>query len=323
MKSLHRRSWLADPRPAARSPVMCIQDHWRKNLPALGQHGYRAFSIDLLGYGYSDKPSPRDHPPNELYCFETWARQVEAFVQEVVKPEDGVYVVTNSVGGLAGLQLCLDRPDLVNGLIILNISLRMLHVKKQPALLRPFVKALQTALRETPLGGLFFGQVATPKGVRNVLEQAYHDKGAVTDELIDVILKPGLEPGALPVFLDFISYSSGPLPEELLPQIKETPVVIGWGEKDPWCVRNKRRMGNGWERAVGGRDWSGHCFASFASHARRLLLTPFTHFHIVRHTGSQSSWARRTASTPSCASLFGSRTSAIALWMRDPRSSIR
>lgn len=29
-------------------------DHWRKNLPVLGQ-GCRAFAIDLLGYGYSDK----------------------------------------------------------------------------------------------------------------------------------------------------------------------------------------------------------------------------------------------------------------------------
>jgi hypothetical protein len=96
-----------------------------------------------------------------------------AFVQEVVKPEgeDGVYVVCNSVGGVAGLQLCLDRPDLVKGIMLLNISLRMLHIKKQPVLLRPFVAALQTALRETFLGALFFGQVATPKGVRNVLEQ--------------------------------------------------------------------------------------------------------------------------------------------------------
>lgn len=202
-----------------------------------------------------------------------------------MKPEDGVYVVCNSVGGLVGLQLCLDRPDLVNGIMLLNISLRMLHIKKQPALLRPFVKALQTALRETPLGGLFFAQIATPKGVRNVLEQvrlyacgcvydgsgilnvvdgwmdsckakttpaclltptqAYHNKSTVTDELIEVILKPGLEPGALPVFLDFISYSGGPLPEELLPQLTDTPVYIGWGEEDPWCVFGFDWVGRG------------------------------------------------------------------------------
>jgi len=33
-------------------------DHWRKNLPVVGERN-RAFAIDLLGYGYSDKPDPR------------------------------------------------------------------------------------------------------------------------------------------------------------------------------------------------------------------------------------------------------------------------
>ena len=41
-----------------------------------------------------------------------------------------------------------------------NISLRMLHIEKQPAAARPFVKALQYVLRETPVGALFFGSVA-------------------------------------------------------------------------------------------------------------------------------------------------------------------
>ena len=35
-------------------------DHWRKNLPALAEAGFRAYSIDLLGYGYSDKPPSTD-----------------------------------------------------------------------------------------------------------------------------------------------------------------------------------------------------------------------------------------------------------------------
>jgi hypothetical protein len=47
--------------------------------------------------------------------------------------------------------------------------------------------------------------------VRNILREAYGDKSAVNDELVEVILKPGLEPGAVRVFLDFISYSGGPV----------------------------------------------------------------------------------------------------------------
>lgn len=63
--------------------------------------------------------------------------------------------------------------------------------------------------------------------------QAYHDDSAVTDELVDFILEPGLQPGAADVFLDFICYSFGPLPEELIPKAT-CPILIGWGEKDPW-----------------------------------------------------------------------------------------
>ena len=112
----------------------------------------------------------------------------------------------------------------------------------------------------------------------------------MTDELVDCILKPGLQPGAaqarpfplrnplshlpdaesdclmlssLPtptwsdahrwlsqpsaqihqVFLDFISYSGGPLPEDLLPQLsrEKCPVLIAWGEKDPWEPMNEGR----------------------------------------------------------------------------------
>lgn len=58
-------------------------------------------------------------------------------------------------------------------------------------------------------------------GLTNVfLFQCYHDTSQVTDELVDKILLPGLQPGAVDVFLEFICYSDGPLPEELLPQAK-------------------------------------------------------------------------------------------------------
>lgn len=50
---------------------------------------------------------------------------------------------------------------------------------------------------------------------------------------VEKILKPGLQPGAADVFLDFLSYSSGPLPEEQLAAVT-VPVSILWGDKDPW-----------------------------------------------------------------------------------------
>jgi hypothetical protein len=58
--------------------------------------------------------------------------------------------------------------------------------------------------------------------------QCYHDTSAVTDELVQIILQPGLDPGAVDVFLEFICYSGGPLPEELLPFVKVRKLLVPW-----------------------------------------------------------------------------------------------
>ncbi|WIA19379.1 hypothetical protein OEZ85_004004 [Tetradesmus obliquus] len=207
-------------------------DHWRKNTPQLGQR-FRAFSIDLLGYGFSDKPDPRQAPPNSIYNFDNWGQQLVDFTEQVIGAP--AYISCNSVGGLAGLKAGILRPDLVRGVQLINISLRGLHVERQQPWQRPLVAAFQRLLRETSLGSAFFGSVATPRTVKNILCQAYADDSAVTDELVDAILKPGLQPGAVDVFLDFISYSGGPLPEQLLAATPPSvPVSILWGAADPW-----------------------------------------------------------------------------------------
>ena len=155
------------------------------------------------------------------------------------------FIMCNSVGGVAGLQSAVDDPTLVRGVVLINVSLRGLHIKKQPAPIRPFVKLLQNTLRTTDIGRKFFGNVAQERTVRNILKEAYGDPAAVTDELVECILKPGLQPGAAEVFLDFISYSGGPLPEELLPAMPPSvPVRILWGQADPWeVVREGRAYG--------------------------------------------------------------------------------
>lgn len=121
----------------------------------------------------------------------------------------------------------------VNGVVLIDISLRMLHKKKQSPFIRPFVSTIQTVLRETKLGETFFAQVqysasaaaklvcmcptqlllkvAQPEALRKILDQAYAknpERGVagVEEETVQAILRPGLDPRAVHVFLDFISY---------------------------------------------------------------------------------------------------------------------
>lgn len=205
-------------------------DHWRKNLRVIGECN-RAFAIDLLGYGYSDKPDPREAAPGSLYTFEVWGAQLLDFIDQLIG--EPAFLVSNSVGGLAALEAAIEQPQRVGGVFVTNISLRMLHASKQSRFQRPFVAALQRTLRETAIGEAFFANVAKARTVKTILQQCYGDKSTVTDELVDYVLKPGLSPGAARVFLEFLSYSSGPLPEEQFAKVK-VPVAVLWGAADPW-----------------------------------------------------------------------------------------
>lgn len=258
-------------------------DHWRKNLPAVGSRN-RAYAIDLLGYGYSDKPDPRSYPPNSLYTFEVWGAQLLDFIEQ--KISQPTFLLTNSVGGLAALEAAIAKPHLVPAVFLTNISLRKLHADNQSRLQRPFVAWLQRTLRETSIGEVFFANVAKGRTVKSILQQCYGDKSAVTDELVDKILTPGLRPGAARVFLQFLSYSDGPLPERQLAAVK-VPVSVVWGAADPW------------EKVEWGRDFVpenyasitdftelpgvGHCPMDEAPTAINKLIQSF----IERHTESQ------------------------------------
>ncbi|CAI5478389.1 unnamed protein product, partial [Closterium sp. Yama58-4] len=288
-------------------PVLLIHgfgassDHWRHTLKALGASGHRVFAIDLLGYGYSDKPTPsyrikKEKQPEQKeqgggagaaaaaagggsggeseYTFENWGQQAVDFIDQVVGEE--AFIVTNSVGGVVGLQAAATHPSKILGLLLLNISLRNLHIRKQPLLARPFVALLQSTLRSTSLGEQFFASVATPRAVRNVLRQCYGDPATVTDELVDLILKPGLQPGAVDVFLDFICYSGGPLPEDLLPKV-QCPVLFGWGQADPWEPVEQGRTLKDFPCVVGFEEFPGvgHCPQDEAPHIVNPLIEKF------------------------------------------------
>ena len=89
---------------------------------------------------------------------------------------------------------------------MLDCSLRLLHDRKRQTL--PWYRSaptplIQKALGYKPLIKFFFGQLARPKAVKNILRQAYGRKEAVTDELVTLLLEPAFDEGAVEVFLAF------------------------------------------------------------------------------------------------------------------------
>jgi pimeloyl-ACP methyl ester carboxylesterase len=229
------------------TPVLCIHgfgassQHWRKNLPTYGEY-HQAYAIDLLGFGESDKPVP--HQPL-AYTFETWSQQIRDFCREVIG--EPAYLVANSIGCVVAMQAAVDDPDWVKGIVMLNCSLRLLHERRRTEI--PWHQRLSTPLVQQllgypALGRFFFSRIAQRQVIRKLLGQAYRRQEAITDELVEAILAPALSVGAADVFLAFVRYSQGPLPEDLLPQLP-CPTWIIWGQEDPWePVALGRDLGN-------------------------------------------------------------------------------
>ncbi|BAY16052.1 alpha/beta hydrolase fold protein [Anabaenopsis circularis NIES-21] len=204
--------------------------HWRKNIPVLAKT-CRVYAIDLLGFGGSAKPQPGE---KIAYTLEMWGQQVADFCREVVG--EPAFLVGNSIGCIVAMQAAVSSPDIALGVALINCSLRLLHDRKRETLpwtRRVGAPLLQRVLSVKPIGQFFFNQVAKPKTVRKILLQAYANAETVTDELVDILTAPAKDPGAVAVFLAFTSYSTGPLPEDLLPLLTCTAIIL-WGTADPW-----------------------------------------------------------------------------------------
>lgn len=215
------------------TPVLLIHglgassQHWRKNIAVLAEQ-HRVYAIDLIGFGQSAKPKPGE--PID-YRFETWGEQINDFCRDVIG--EAVQIAGNSIGCIVGLQAAVNQPEQIKSLALLDCALRLQHERKLNWYRRIIFPRVQKLLTYPPIGHFFFSKLAQPQVIRKALLQAYGRKEAVTDELVEILLKPAQDPGAADVFLSFITYAKGPLPEDLLPQV-QCPVLIGWGTCDPW-----------------------------------------------------------------------------------------
>lgn len=199
--------------------------HWRKNIPALANAGYRVFTLDLLGFGKSDKP-----PLN--YSLELWQELLKDFWADQIQ-QPAVFV-GNSIGALLSLMMLANHPDAAKAGVLLNAAGGLNHRPEELNLPLRFLMGTFTQVVSSPvMGSIVFNQVRQKSRLRRTLQQVYCDATAVTDELVDIIYEPSTDPGAQKVFASILTAPPGPRPEELLPQVTQ-PLLVLWGEADPW-----------------------------------------------------------------------------------------
>jgi len=228
----------AGERQPGRPPLLLIHgfgastDHWRKNISGLCED-FEVWAIDLLGFGRSAKPEWQ-------YGGDLWRDQLHDFITQVVCQP--VVLAGNSLGGYSALCVASQRPDAAVGLVLLNSAGPFTNTKvpTEPNPMQKVMREATQAVFRQPWGSfLLFQYVRQRSVIRNTLEKVYLDKSAVTDQLVEEIYQPSCDPGATKVFASVFSSPQGENVDVLLQQLK-CPLLLLWGEADPWMNAKER-----------------------------------------------------------------------------------
>lgn len=211
--------------------------HFRHLIAHLADE-HRVFAVDLLGFGDSDKPGDAAYGP------ELWADLINDFAAEFV--EEPAVLIGNSIGSLTALTAAAKASrELYQGLVLLNCSASMNRKGLAQddlllAALTPVFVLLEFLLKKPRIANYLFEGFRNKENVKRILEQqVYRDKSAVTDQLIDILYAPSEDPGAVDVFIKVFLGDGGVRPEKLMEKI-DLPLLVLWGDKDPWTPVNGR-----------------------------------------------------------------------------------
>ncbi len=163
--------------------------NFKGNYPVFARAGYRCLVLDLVGFGYSDKPEKVEY---------TLAFFVECVKQAL--DELGVKrcsVVGNSLGGAVAIGLALAHAELVEGLILLapgGLSAREEYLA-MPAMQKMFaVYASEGDLNASSMRDMFeYGLVYDPAHISDeLLAERMHIMGLMNAQVMATMAIPEL-----------------------------------------------------------------------------------------------------------------------------------
>jgi haloalkane dehalogenase len=116
------RMHFVDEGPQDGPPVLLLHGEptwsflYRHMIPVLAGAGLRAVAPDYFGFGRSDKPTER-----EWYTYDRHCESISEFVG--LLGLSGLTIVMQDWGGPIGMRLAVDRPEVVDRLVVLNTGI--------------------------------------------------------------------------------------------------------------------------------------------------------------------------------------------------------
>lgn len=198
---------------------------YRRVIPRLAEHGYRALCFDLPGLGLADRPADFDYSIRGLGEFAVAAIDALGIEQ--------FHLVVHDAGGPIGFQAVVAGPERISSLTVLNTLLTMEHA--------PFPGEIYSRVASR-----FGGVLTSPRLFRELmLRVGIADATAVTAEEIDVHRRLLLDADQGAAYLRIMRAlrhrDVGPWNDVVDRRFAPYPVDVAWGGQDP--ILSLRRFG--------------------------------------------------------------------------------
>ncbi len=229
---------------------------WRYVLePLSARHG--VYAVDLLGFGRSQKAPER-------YGAALWMAQVYDFWRSWINRP--MILVGHSLGGSVALAIADTYPAIVQGLVLFTLPPSRAEFFRSPlqAKLASLESILTPSFLLPPLFRLLFYRPWLESIVRQGLRSVYVNKTLVDQDLVNMIVTPPQDPGAVEVLCRLFQSKNKP---EYIPHVGRTfprlkmPILLVWGQQDPiFSIDQGRQLveQNPWATLVE-IEQAGHC----------------------------------------------------------------
>lgn len=269
---------------------------WRHTLAPVAAAGYRVVAFDNRGFGFSGKPPGGE----EAYSNAAYTRLVVALLDTLGIASAAL--VGHSMGGAIAVQVALEHPDRVRGLVLLGtagLGVRWPGVLKVAR--RPLIGAIATGLRSRWVTG-------------RLLRSCYADPARVTEADVDQYYAPVPTSGvgrALRGALREFRFDAlaGRLQRGEALATLRTPTLIVWGAHDRWIpVSYGSRLASALPRAVFVVvPNAGHAVAEESPDDVNRLLLDFLKDGLSR-IPENVAWSTRCSQLPRCNSSLSIRS---------------
>ncbi len=192
---------------------------WRKNFDDLAKD-FRVFALDLLGFGFSDKPAAAS------YSADLYVELITDFIREVSGYP--VNVIGSSLGAAYAIRVADEHPELINSMI-LNGPAGSDALNRRPGMAGA---AFYGLLQSPVLGTSFYNVMASERSIRDYArDNLFYDHHRVTDRLVANLYATSHQAGAQHAIAAFLSGYLNTDTQSPFSRLTQ-PVVLVWGKQD-------------------------------------------------------------------------------------------